>query len=79
MPAVDLIIDPEQQGGVSQRTFIKGVVAAGATVSTTAYLFRSSGVFAEAPAQGVEALRHNDYKVPLVRNLVRRALRGGPA
>ncbi len=52
MPAVDLIIDPEQRGGVSRRTFIKGVIATGATVSSAAYLFRSSGMFAEAPAQG---------------------------
>ncbi len=52
MPAVDVIIDPEQRGGVSRRTFIKGVIATGATVSSAAYLFRSSGVFAEAPAQG---------------------------
>ena len=126
MPAVDLISDPEQRGGVSRRTFIKGVIATGATVSSAAYLFRSSGVFAEAPAQGAverlitlnvngqqrrvdvvphetlemtlryklgltgtklacdrtecgKALRHNDYKLPLIRNLVRRALRGRPA
>jgi aerobic-type carbon monoxide dehydrogenase small subunit (CoxS/CutS family) len=29
-------------GGVSRRTFIKGVIAAGATVSTSAYLFRTT-------------------------------------
>jgi aerobic-type carbon monoxide dehydrogenase small subunit (CoxS/CutS family) len=29
--------------GVSRRTFIKGVIAAGATVSSTAYLFRGPG------------------------------------
>ena len=52
MPAVDLIIDHEQRGGVSRRTFIKGVIATGAAVSSTAYLFRSSGVFAETLTQG---------------------------
>jgi aerobic-type carbon monoxide dehydrogenase small subunit (CoxS/CutS family) len=35
----------------SRRTFIKGVIAAGATVSSGAYLFRNSGV-ATASAQG---------------------------
>jgi len=35
---------------VSRRTFIKGVVAAGATVSAGAYLFRSSGGVAAAPS-----------------------------
>jgi len=29
--------------------------------------------------QGAVALRHNGYKVPLMRNLVKRAIRGGPA
>jgi xanthine dehydrogenase YagS FAD-binding subunit len=28
--------------------------------------------------QGARPLRHNGYKVPLMRNLVRRAIRGGP-
>jgi hypothetical protein len=28
--------------------------------------------------QGAETLRHNGYKVPLMRNLVKRAIRGGP-
>jgi aerobic-type carbon monoxide dehydrogenase small subunit (CoxS/CutS family) len=51
MADVDLIIDTEQRG-VSRRSFIKGVIAAGAAVSSTGYLFRSSGVFAQAPAQG---------------------------
>jgi aerobic-type carbon monoxide dehydrogenase small subunit (CoxS/CutS family) len=31
-----------ENGGVSRRDFIKGVIAAGAAVSTTAYLFRAS-------------------------------------
>jgi aerobic-type carbon monoxide dehydrogenase small subunit (CoxS/CutS family) len=51
MADVDLIIDTEKRG-VSRRSFIKGVIAAGAAVSSTGYLFRSSGVFAQAPAQG---------------------------
>ncbi|MEX0911839.1 MAG: (2Fe-2S)-binding protein [Gemmatimonadota bacterium] len=37
---------------VSRRTFIKGVVAAGATVSTGAYLFRSTNAAQAASAQG---------------------------
>ena len=54
MADVDLIVDPEQRerGGVPRRTFIKGVIAAGAAVSSAGYLFRSSGVFAQAAAQG---------------------------
>jgi xanthine dehydrogenase YagS FAD-binding subunit len=32
----------------------------------------------ELAIQGAMALRHNAYKVPLMRNLVRRAVRGGP-
>jgi xanthine dehydrogenase YagS FAD-binding subunit len=32
----------------------------------------------ELAIQGAVALRHNAYKVPLMRNLVRRAVRGGP-
>ena len=52
MPAVDLVIEPEQRGGVSRQTVIRDVIAPGATVSSVGYLFRSSGVFAEAPAQG---------------------------
>ena len=30
------------EGGHSRRTFIKGVIAAGATVSASAYLFRTT-------------------------------------
>lgn len=41
----------ENLGPVSRRTFIKGVIAAGAAVSSSAYLFRSTGV-----AQGQSAL-----------------------
>ena len=54
MADVDLIVDPEQRGvgGVPRRTFIKGVIAAGAAVSSAGYLFRSSGVFAQQAAQG---------------------------
>ncbi len=54
MADVDLIVDPEQRGGggVPRRTFIKGVIAAGAAVSSAGYLFRSAGVFAQQAAQG---------------------------
>ena len=33
----------------------------------------------ELAVQGAETLRHNGYKVPLMRNLVRRAIRGQEA
>ncbi|HIF07773.1 MAG TPA: xanthine dehydrogenase family protein subunit M [Gemmatimonadetes bacterium] len=33
----------------------------------------------EAAIQGAQALQHNDYKIPLMRNLVRRAIRGTEA
>jgi xanthine dehydrogenase YagS FAD-binding subunit len=33
----------------------------------------------EVAIRRAKTLRHNDYKLPLIRNLVRRALRGGPA
>lgn len=33
----------------------------------------------EVAVRRAKALRHNDYKLPLIRNLVRRALRGRPA
>ena len=56
MADVDLIVDPEQRegggGGVPRRTFIKGVIAAGAAVSSAGYLFRASGVSAQPAAQG---------------------------
>ena len=54
MADVELIVDPELRGGggVPRRTFIKGVIAAGAAVSSAGYLFRSSGVFAQQAAQG---------------------------
>ncbi len=42
MPEVELITEPEHRG-VSRRSFIKGVIATGATVSSAAYLFRASG------------------------------------
>ena len=32
----------------------------------------------ELAIKAPSALRHNAYKVPLMRNLVRRAVRGGP-
>jgi len=36
------MIDQEIESGHSRRTFIKGVIAAGATVSASAYLFRTT-------------------------------------
>jgi len=33
----------------------------------------------EMAVQGAQTLRHNGYKVPLMRNLVRRAIRGESA
>ena len=52
MADVDLITDAEPQG-VSRRSFIKGVIAAGATVSTAGYLFRNASPLAALPtAQG---------------------------
>ncbi len=51
MSDLELITDPGRTG-VSRRSFIKGVIAAGAAVSSTAYLFRSSGASARVVAQG---------------------------
>ncbi len=52
MADADLIIDAAPRT-VSRRTFIKGVIAAGATVSSAGYLFRTSGLVAAPPsAQG---------------------------
>ena len=42
MPNIDPADATPRPPGVSRRDFIKGVVAAGAAVSTTAYLFRTS-------------------------------------
>jgi aerobic-type carbon monoxide dehydrogenase small subunit (CoxS/CutS family) len=39
---VSPMASPMENSGVSRRDFIKGVIAAGAAVSTTAYLFRAS-------------------------------------
>src|ERR687891_2794008 len=36
------MVDQGMAGGYSRRTFIKGVIAAGATVSASAYLFRTT-------------------------------------
>ena len=52
MADAELITDAEHQG-VSRRSFIKGVIAAGATASTASYLFRNSSPLAALPtAQG---------------------------
>lgn len=42
MPEGPITSVPGSQPGVSRRNFIKGVIAAGATVSASAYLFRAS-------------------------------------
>jgi aerobic-type carbon monoxide dehydrogenase small subunit (CoxS/CutS family) len=52
MADVEIITDPGPRT-FSRRTFIKGVIAAGATVSSAAYLFRTSGSLSATPsAQG---------------------------
>ena len=42
MPEGPITSVPGNQSGVSRRNFIKGVIAAGATVSASAYLFRAN-------------------------------------
>lgn len=42
MPEGPITSAPERRSGVSRRNFIKGVIAAGATVSASAYLFRAN-------------------------------------
>ena len=54
MAEVELILGGGQRT-VSRRSFIKGVIAAGAAVSSTNYLFRSSGL-AAAPSSAQEAV-----------------------
>ena len=52
MHDVEVILD-RQGSGYSRRTFIKGVVAAGAGAYSSGYLFRTSGALAQMPsAQG---------------------------
>ena len=41
-----------RRGGFTRRKFIRGVIAAGATVSASGYLFRGSGLLTGAPAGG---------------------------
>lgn len=51
--ADDVEIVDEQQRTISRRSFIKGVIAGGAAVSSVGYLFRGAGViFAQAPVAG---------------------------
>jgi aerobic-type carbon monoxide dehydrogenase small subunit (CoxS/CutS family) len=45
-----------QSANVTRRTFIKGVIAGGVAVSSTAYLFRNNPLRAQARAGGVERL-----------------------
>ncbi len=54
MSDVDTILDSESHA-VSRRSFIKGVIAAGAAVSSTGYLFRAPGAQA-APRTAQEAV-----------------------
>lgn len=49
MSELEILTDTDR--GVSRRTFIKGVIAAGATASSAAYLFRASGGAAAPSAQ----------------------------
>ncbi len=42
----------KEERSLTRRTFIKGVIAAGATVSSAAYLFRGNGSIASAQAPG---------------------------
>jgi aerobic-type carbon monoxide dehydrogenase small subunit (CoxS/CutS family) len=42
----------ENQRGVSRRNFIKGVIAAGAAVSTTSYLFRGTSILGQPSLPG---------------------------
>jgi aerobic-type carbon monoxide dehydrogenase small subunit (CoxS/CutS family) len=51
MSEVDLITGTGDRG-VSRRSFIMGVIGAGATVSSAGYLFRSSGAAASPTLQG---------------------------
>ena len=46
----------ETPTGFSRRNFIKGVVAAGAVASSSAYLFRSTLLHGQPAAGGVERL-----------------------
>ena len=55
MEGVEILDTSEDrtESGFSRRNFIKGVIAAGAAVSSTHYLFRGSGaVLAQASAPG---------------------------
>lgn len=46
----DVHMTDESQKAFTRRNFIKGVIAAGATVSSAAYLFRSSAVSGQQPS-----------------------------
>ncbi len=55
----DVEIIRAAERGVSRRTFIKGVIAAGATVSASGYLFRGVPVSAQATMTRLVTLRVN--------------------
>src|ERR1700686_953066 len=42
----------ETSGNVTRRNFIKGVIAAGAAVSSASYLFRTTGLSGQSSAPG---------------------------
>uniref|UniRef100_UPI00397E7156 twin-arginine translocation signal domain-containing protein n=1 Tax=Salmonella sp. SAL4450 TaxID=3159905 RepID=UPI00397E7156 len=46
----------DSQNAVTRRNFIKGVIAAGAGVSSASYLFRTATVSGQQAAGGVERL-----------------------
>ena len=59
MPEGPITSVPGNEPGVSRRSFIKGVIAAGATVSASAYLFRTNIVGQNSVATGFG--RASDY------------------
>src|ERR1700682_4665985 len=52
MPDRDAGLNEADQTGVSRRNFIKGVIAAGAAVSSASYLFRTTSLSGQSSAPG---------------------------
>jgi len=52
----DMKMSEESTGSVSRRGFIKGVIAAGAVASSSAYLFRTTTLHGQPASGGVERL-----------------------
>ena len=81
-----LVYQDQRQAGFGEARIAVGAVAArplrlrgrtrdrGQAARTTS----TAKMAGEMAIAGAVALRHNAYKVPLMRNLVRRAVRGGP-